>query len=315
MENINPAQIHMPVLAGQLIESLNPVAGGLYLDGTLGLGGHAAAILQAADASRICGIDQDQAALDLARQRLASFGDRARLFHMRYGDFGKALESLGWDAIDGAILDIGVSSMQLDDPERGFSFRASGPLDMRMDQESGRQSAWHLVNRGSFAQLRDMFATLGEEPMAGRIARNIVDARQKKSLDDTMELAELVRASYPRAWRGKSRNHPATRVFQALRMEVNDELGQLRQFMASILPWLKDGGRLVVITFHSLEDRMVKHAMRDWARGCLWPSGECGERPLARVLYKKPLTAGEDEIEANPRAKSAKLRAIEKISG
>ncbi|MBD5626343.1 MAG: 16S rRNA (cytosine(1402)-N(4))-methyltransferase RsmH [Desulfovibrio sp.] len=309
---------HVPVLLAETLGALAPVAGGRYLDGTVGLGGHAAAILERAPESSLCGLDRDTEALELARERLAPFGERAHLFHRRYSEFAGALEELGWDFVNGALLDIGVSSLQLDEAERGFSFHGDGPLDMRMDAASGERSAWHWVNRESFARLKECIATLGEEPQAGRIARAIVDARQKAPIDTTGELAALVAQAYPAAWRARARRHPATRTFQALRMAVNDELGELRRFLDTILRWLPVGGRLVIITFHSLEDRMVKQAMRHWAEGCRCPRHvpvcRCGHVPEVRPLSKKPLTASPDEVVANPRASSAKLRAVEKIA-
>ena len=309
---------HVPVLLEETLAALAPVAGARYLDGTVGLGGHAQAILEAAPESRLCGLARDTEALELARERLAPFGERVRLFHRRYSEFAGALEELGWDIVNGALIDIGVSSLQLDEAERGFSFLGDGPLDMRMDAASGERSAWHWVNRESFASLKECIGTLGEEPQAGRIARAIVDARQKKPIETTGELAALVEQAYPPAWRAKARRHPATRTFQALRMAVNDELGELERFLDGILAWLPLGGRLVVITFHSLEDRMVKHAMRHWAEGCRCPRHvpvcRCGHVPEVRLLAKKPLIAQAAEVAANPRASSAKLRAVEKIA-
>ncbi len=309
---------HVSVLPAETLAALNPRAGGRYLDGTLGMGGHASAILSSAPDIELCGLDRDEDALALARQRLSAFGQRAHLFHCRYSDFSEALNELGWDKLDGALLDIGVSSLQLDEAERGFSFYGDGPLDMRMDQNSVQPSAWHWVNRESFDKLKDCIATLGEEPQAGRIARAIVDARQKNAIDTTAQLAALVERAYPAAWRAKARRHPATRTFQALRMAVNDELGELRRFLDQILPCLSIGGRLAVITFHSLEDRMVKQAMRHWAEGCRCPRHVlrcvCGHEPEVRILFKKPLQAGADELATNSRAGSAKLRAIEKIA-
>ena len=304
---------HVPVLPAETLEALAPRAGGRYLDGTLGMGGHAAAVLSAAPGSELCGLDRDEQALDLARARLAPFGGRAHFFHCRYSRFAEALKELQWDKVDGALLDIGVSSLQLDENERGFSFYGDGPLDMRMDQHSGELSAWHWVNRESFARLKECIATLGEEPQAGRIARVIVEARQKAPIDSTAELA-----AYPPTWRAKARRHPATRTFQALRMAVNDELGELRRFLDQILAWLPVGSRLAVITFHSLEDRMVKQAMRHWAEGCRCPRHVpvcvCRHQPEVRILHKKPLQAGSEELAVNPRAGSAKLRAVEKIA-
>lgn len=313
------ASLHIPVLLRPTLEALAPKAGGRYLDGTLGMGGHASAVLAAAPGARLCGLDRDSAALERARRRLAPFGDAARFYHLRYSQFEEALDDLGWEQLDGALIDIGVSSMQIDSAERGFSFHGEGPLDMRMDQQSGAPSAWHMVNRERFEVLRDCIARLGEDPQAGRIARAIVDARQKSPIDTTGQLAEIVYKAYPPAWRAKARNHPATRTFQALRMAVNDELGELERFLDAILGRLRIGGRLAVITFHSLEDRAVKHAMRSWAEGCRCPRHVprcvCGHVPEARLLHKKPVTADEEELAMNPRASSAKLRAVEKISG
>lgn len=310
---------HIPVLPRETLDALAPKPGGRYLDGTVGMGGHAVALLEAAPGALLCGLDRDAEALERAGRRLAGFGDAARLYHLRYSRFEEALDDLGWDLLDGALIDIGVSSMQIDMPQRGFSFHGDGPLDMRMDQGSTELSAWHMVNRERFEVLRDRIAVLGEDPQAGRIARAIVDARQKAPIDTTGQLADIVARAYPPAWRAKARNHPATRTFQALRMAVNDELGELRRFLDAIMGRLRVGGRLAAITFHSLEDRMVKQAARAWAEGCRCPRHVprcvCDHVPEARILWKKPLTAGAAELAANPRASSAKLRAVEKISG
>ena len=308
---------HVPVLPAETLEALDPRAGGRYLDGTLGMGGHAAAVLSAAPGSELCGLDRDEQALDLARARLAPFGGRAHFFHCRYSRFAEALKELQWDKVDGALLDIGVSSLQLDENERGFSFYGDGPLDMRMDQHSGELSAWHWVNRESFARLKECIATLGEEPQAGRIARVIVEARQKAPIDSTAELAALVEKAYPPAWRAKARRHPATRTFQALRMAVNDELGELRRFLDQILAWLPVGGRLAVITFHSLEDRIVKDTFASMANRCTCPPDlpvcVCGKEPILKVVTRKPILPTPEEIESNPRARSAKLRVAQKL--
>lgn len=312
---------HIPVLLQETLDALVPALQGddaRYLDGTLGLGGHAAALLTAAPAAQLCGLDRDAQALELAQERLGAFSGRTHLFHLCYSDFAEALDELQWDRIDAALIDIGVSSLQLDEADRGFSFNSDGPLDMRMDRQSGKPSAWHWVNRESFAALKECIATFGEEPQAGRIARAIVDARQRASIDTTLQLAQIVEMAYPPAWRAKARRHPATRTFQALRMAVNDELGELRRFLDAVLGRLRIGGRLAVITFHSLEDRMVKHAMRHWAEGCRCPRHVprciCGHVPEVRLLHKKPLTACESEVAANPRSSCAKLRAVEKIA-
>ncbi len=315
-------EVHIPVLHKQVLVALSPKSNGRYLDGTLGLGGHSSAIVNAAENVELCALDRDGDALELAKKRLANeapAGASLHYFHTHYSKFEEALESLGWDKLDGALIDIGVSSLHLDTAERGFSFNSDGPLDMRMDtqMDGGTRTAWDIVNRDRFETLKDIIHKLGEDPQAGRIARHIVDARQKKSIDTTKELADIVYNAYPVAWRAKSRNHPATRTFQALRMVVNDELGELERFLNAILKRLKVGGRLVVICFHSLEDRMVKQAMRHWAEGCRCPRHvmrcKCGHKPEVKILYKKPVVAEADELKANPRSSSAKMRAAEKL--
>ena len=307
---------HTPVLLEESMELLAPREGGRYLDGTVGLGGHAEAILR--HGAWLCGIDRDQRALEFAGGRLSVFGERVRLFALPFSEFANALDELGWDEVDGMLLDIGVSSMQLDTAERGFSFTADGPLDMRMNPEPGKASAWHLVNRERPEVLKRIIAELGEDPQAGRIARCIAEDRRKNPIDSTRQLAALVERAYPPVWRAKARNHPATRTFQALRMTVNDELGELHRFLERGLSRLRVGGRLAVITFHSLEDRMVKHAMRRWAQGCLCPRHlprcVCRHVPEARILTKKPVCASSEEVAANPRASSAKLRVVEKTA-
>ncbi len=320
----NAADLHIPVLMKETLAALQPVLDAgrdrpvRILDGTLGMAGHSCAMLQAAPMAELCALDRDEEALELARRRLEPFGDRVHTYHCRYSQFEEALDDLGWDKVDAVLLDIGVSSLQLDEAERGFSFYGDGPLDMRMDQHSGAPSAWHWVNRENFDRLKECIATLGEEPQAGRIARAIVDARQKSPIDTTAQLAALVEKAYPPAWRAKARRHPATRTFQALRMAVNDELGELRRFLDAILGRLSLGGRLAVISFHSLEDRMVKQTMRYWAEGCRCPRHVpvcvCHHVPEVEILYKKPVQADDDELAVNPRASSAKLRAVEKIA-
>lgn len=300
MENIAPGQIHKSVMLNEVLEFLP--SSGRFLDGTLGMGGHALAMLERDAGCTLCGLDQDREALAIARERLAPFCARVHCFHLRFAGFEAALSELGWESADAVLLDLGVSSLQLDRPGRGFSFRHGGPLDMRMDADSGRESAWHMVNRASFAELKDCFAMLGEDPMAGRIARRIVDERQKGSIDTSTQLAEIIRMAYPPSWRRSARRHPATRCFQALRMAVNDELGQLKEFLSRIWPWVSPGGRLAIISFHSLEDRLVKHAMRDWAKA-----------GSAELVTKKPLVPSGAETAANPRASSAKLRVAVKV--
>jgi len=310
--------IHTSVLLQETLEFLAPRPGGRYLDGTVGMGGHSEAILErAGQDAELLGLDRDAMALELARTRLARFGDAARLVQAPYSAFEAEMDAAGWDLLDGALLDLGVSSLQLDTAERGFSFLADGPLDMRMDPDSGMAPASQIVNKASSQRLKEIIRDLGEEPMAGRIARAITEARQHKDIETTLELAALVERAYPAKWRRTARNHPATRTFQALRMAVNRELDELESFLSCIVDRLRVGGRLVVISFHSLEDRLVKRALREEAKACRCPPSQlmcdCTGRPRLKVLTKKPLTPGEAELAANPRSRSAKLRAAERV--
>lgn len=300
-------QTHLPVLRREVVKIISPAPGGIYLDGTLGLGGHAQALLEACFEIEIVGLDRDSEALDLAKLRLREFASRVHFFHSRFSGFSQALRELGLEKINGALLDLGVSSLQLDKAERGFSFRNYGPLDMRMDQADPGKTASDLVNRATFERLKEIFQMYGEDPQAVKIARAIVEQRQKAPLEDTLTLAELVRRAYPRSWRQNSRNHPATRAFQGLRMAVNAEVDELREFLEQILPWLAPGARLAIISFHSIEDRIVKNTFRAWAK-----EGNDGPPPV-KILFKKPLVASAMEAEENPRARSAKLRAVEKL--
>lgn len=320
-EGTPASQAHIPVLLAEVLSFWEPRPGARVLDATLGLGGHSEALLQKSrdagcDDVALLGLDRDAASLARARERLAPFGESARVAHCRFSACDGALDEAGWDAVDFALADIGVSSVQLDAPERGFSFLADGPLDMRMDAGSGKSAA-ALVNESPVERLRDIIGEYGEEPMAGRIARAIDDARCRKSIESTLELADIVERAYPAKWRATSRKHPATRTFQALRMAVNDELGELGQFLRKMTPRLRPGGRMAVITFHSLEDRMVKHYFRDEATGCRCPRYMnvcvCGHIASLRVLTKKPVTPDESEVALNPRASSAKLRVAEKL--
>ncbi len=317
----NKTELHVPVLLEETLAFLRPKDGQRYLDATLGLGGHAKAMLDKASEFgakdvALLGIDKDAAAIALARERLAPFAANVFTWHGPFSQCGKALAATGWENLDFALADIGVSSMQLDQAERGFSFSADGPLDMRMDKSGGKSAAaW--VNNASVLELKNIIHQYGEDPMAGRIARAIDDARAAKRIESTLELARIVERAYPAAWRAKARNHPATRTFQALRMVVNNELGELELFLRTIVPLLKAGGRVAVITFHSLEDRMVKHFFRDEAQGCRCPRQVpvcvCGHKPSLTVLTRKPLLPGQAEAAANPRASSAKLRVAEKL--
>lgn len=311
---------HIPVLCDMVVDIARPLAHRRplrILDATLGLGGHSQALLEACPGAELLGLDRDEEALALATARLRSLGFAARTRHCRFSECCAALDSAGWDSVDFALIDIGVSSLQLDEGERGFSLHADGPLDMRMDQSSG-QTAADLVNTLPFEKLREIIATYGEDPMAQRIARAICEERASAPITGTLRLADIVSRAYPRAWRAKSRHHPATRTFQALRMVVNNELGELEAFLNSILARLSTGGRLCVITFHSLEDRLVKRTMRRWASGCLCPPHapvcRCNHQPEVELLTRKPLVADAAELARNPRASSAKLRACEKCA-
>ncbi len=308
---------HVPVLVQEVLQWLKPRPEGKYLDGTVGLGGHGEAILRHVGGdAHLLGIDRDPNALELAAKRLAPFGDAVDLRRGDYSSFPLWLRERGWDKLDGILLDVGVSSLQLDSPERGFSFLAQGPLDMRMSPGGPMPPASRLVNKAGVEELKRIIGTYGEEPMGGRIARAIVEARAKAPIEGTLQLAEIVERAYPAAWRAKARNHPATRTFQALRIAVNDELGELERFLRLMPEYLAPGGRVVVISFHSLEDRLVKRAFRDEARECRCPREQmvcsCGG-PRLRVLTKKPVTPQPEEAAANPRARSARLRAAERM--
>ncbi len=313
----SPSVQHIPVLFDQVLEFLRPRPGGRYLDGTVGLGGHARAILEAAGKAEVLGLDCDAAALEIAANTLSPYAGRVTLAKGRFSAFEGILDEAGWDLVDGALLDLGVSSLQLDTANRGFSFLADGPLDMRMDPSGGAAPAAALVNKASYHRLKEIILRYGEDPMAGRIARALVESREKNPVLNTLDLAARVSAAYPAKMRAKARNHPATRTFQALRMAVNRELEELEEFLRRIVGRMKPGARLVVISFHSLEDRLVKWAFRTEAKGCLCPRGQavcvCGHVATLKILTKKPVTPSQDECAANPRARSAKLRAAERI--
>lgn len=308
---------HLPVLPQEVAKFLRPERGGFFLDGTLGLGGHAELLLQREGGLQLLGIDQDAQALEMARQRLKDYQDRINFFCCSFKDFDTALQELGWEYVDGALVDLGVSSLHLDSPERGFSFAKKGPLDMRMSSERDLKSAQELVNRTGFEELKDIILKYGEEPMAARIARAIIKAREKSPITDTLELAGIVAGAYPGKRRAQSRNHPATKTFQALRIAVNRELEELEIFLEKIVPCLRSGARLAVISFHSLEDRMVKWFFRREAKDCICPPEEvickCGHERTLNILTKKPLQAEKEERDENPRSRSAKLRVAEKI--
>ncbi len=292
---------HVPVLTMQVLQQLRPERGGLFVDCTVGLGGHASAML-AAGASRLIGLDRDLDALRHARETLAPWKDRVELIHADYRVLGDLLDERQIPEIDGALADLGVSSMQFDEPGRGFSFQRDEPLDMRMDRSQGETAAG-LVARSSEEDLANAIFQYGEERFSRRIARAIVEERRQTPVGTTLALAAIVRRVVPR--RGHMRIDPATRTFQALRIWVNRELEGLDRFLESAASRLRAGGRLAVITFHSLEDRIVKHTFRALA---------AGDRSVLKVLTKKPIVPDEDEVRRNPRARSAKLRAAERIA-
>ena len=304
------------MLAEEVLKYLEPHRGGTYLDGTLGGGGHARLVLEAtAPDGILVGLDRDATALAAAQANLAGFGDRVILRQGNFAEMDVHLDSLAIDKLDGILLDLGVSSHQLDTPQRGFSFREEGPLDMRMNPAEGISAAT-VIAEADTGELKRIFREYGEERWAGRIAREIVSSRDRQPILTTLQLADLVCRSVP-GGRAPQRIHPATRVFQALRIHVNGELDSLQAGLDAAWQRLKAGGRLVVISFHSLEDRIVKQAFRSLATGCICPPRlavcACGQTPAVRVLTRRSVRAGEEEIKRNPRARSAVLRAMEKL--
>lgn len=307
---------HTTVLYEEVLRLLAPRPGGVYVDGTLGGGGHALGILQASSPDGVLlGFDRDPSALSAASSRLSRFGKRVRLFHANFNRLSEILFQEGVGAIDGMVLDLGVSSHQLGTGERGFSFQQDAPLDMRMDATAGRTAA-DLVNTLPEKELERIIREFGEERWARRIASVIVAERSAAPVLTTLQLAGIVKRSIPRA-RWEERLHPATRTFQAFRIAVNEELGSLEKGLRDGIDVLARGGRLAVISFHSLEDRIVKHTFNDFAKGCICPRNiprcVCGKTPLVKKLTGKPVLAGAEEIEKNPRSRSAKLRAVEKL--
>ncbi len=305
---------HQSVMPGEVLHWLQPRPGGIYLDGTLGGGGHARLILDNAPDSRLIGLDRDPAALRAAACRLEDYAGRITLRHAAFARAAEVVAELGVEKLDGMLLDLGVSSHQLDTPERGFSFQHDAPLDMRMDPGAGETAA-DFIARAEESELVRIFFDYGEERYARRIARAIVRRRERQAPATTADLAQLVRAAVP-GGRRPARIHPATRVFQALRIQVNDELEQLREGLTRGIELLRPGGRMVVISFHSLEDRIVKQLFRDKARGCVCPPRlpvcQCHQVPTVKVLTKKGVKAAAAEIEQNNRARSAILRAAER---
>ena len=306
---------HVSVLLDECIDALNIKPDGIYVDGTLGGAGHSYQIASRLTTGRLIGIDRDPIALKAAEERLAQYRDRVTLVHSNFCEIDKVLENLGIDGVDGVLLDLGVSSPQLDDAERGFSYMADAPLDMRMNNED-LLTAETVVNTWSYEELRRILFDYGEERYAPQIAANICRKREEKKIETTLELVDVIRSAMPAAAL-REKQHPAKRSFQAIRIAVNDELGAVRKVMDAAIPKLNPGGRLAIITFHSLEDRIVKNGMNDAAKGCICPPSfpvcVCGKKPLVKLVTRKPIVSGDEELERNPRARSAKLRVCEKI--
>ncbi|HDD52524.1 MAG TPA: 16S rRNA (cytosine(1402)-N(4))-methyltransferase RsmH, partial [Thermosulfidibacter takaii] len=290
---------HVPVMVSEVVHYLEPCREGVFVDGTLGGGGHALAILEALEPTLYVGIDRDEEALKVAAEHLALYGDRVRLVHGLYSQVEGILEELGIEGVDAFLLDLGLSSLQLEGEGRGFSFQKEEPLDMRMDRRQELTAA-RVVNTYSQGELERIFREYGEERWAKKIARNIVDTRRRFAITTTTALAQVVEWSIPRKFHPK-KIHPATRVFQALRIEVNKELEELEKGLEAGLEVLRPGGRFLVISFHSLEDGIVKRAFREWER-----------EGLGEVITKKPVTPSAEEVEENIRSRSGKLRVFQK---
>jgi len=311
------ATLHRPVLLTELLDALVVRPDGTYVDANLGGGGHAEAVLESSSPrGLLLGIDADGGAIDMSRARLARFGDRLSAFHGSSTHLARAISEAGFNEVDGVYFDLGLSSDQLVDRERGFGIRAGGLLDLRFDTRTG-ESAAELIAQASAAELEQIFRDYGEEPHAAKIARAIVATRSSAPITTAEELAALVDQSVPKRYGPPSRIHPATRVFQALRIAVNDELTALSTALAAAIAALRVGGRVVVLTYHSLEDRIVKQAFAAAARTCICPPRvpvcTCANKATLRLITKHPITASEAEIAANPRSRSAKLRAAERL--
>ena len=307
---------HKSVLLQECIDALNIRPDGIYLDGTLGGAGHSSQIARRlTEGGRLIGVDRDRTALAAAKERLAPYADRVTLVHSNFAEIDAILDSLGIPAVDGMLFDLGVSSPQLDDASRGFSYMADAPLDMRMDKDDAL-TAGAVVNTWPQGELRRILYDYGEERYAPQIAAAICRAREKAPVETTLELVDIIRSAMP-AQALREKQHPAKRSFQAIRMAVNDELGAVSRMMQAAVGRLNPGGRLAVITFHSLEDRIVKSEMQQAARGCTcppeFPVCVCGKKPLVKLVTRKPIVSGPAELEENPRARSAKLRVAEKL--
>ena len=306
---------HISVLLQECLDGLAIKPDGIYVDGTLGGAGHSSKIAEKLTTGRLIGIDRDPVALRAAGERLEPFKDRITLVHSNFCEIAQVLQSLNVSGVDGILLDLGVSSPQLDDAERGFSYMADAPLDMRMNGQDAL-TAREVVNGWSQEELRRILYTYGEERYAPQIAAAICRRREEKPIETTLELVDVIRSAMPAAAL-REKQHPAKRSFQAIRIAVNDELGSVEKVMRDAIPLLNPGGRLAVITFHSLEDRIVKTAMADASKGCTCPPSfpicVCGKKPQVKLVSRKPVVAGDAELVENPRSRSAKLRVCEKL--
>lgn len=307
--------VHKSVLLDECIEALNIHPDGIYLDGTLGGAGHSYEIARRLTTGRLIGVDRDMVALQAASQRLAEFSDRVTTVHSNFCEIDAILDGLNLTGVDGMLFDLGVSSPQLDDAERGFSYMADAPLDMRMNRDDALTAA-DVVNTWPQEELRRILFEFGEERYAPLIAAAIVRRREQNPIETTMELVDVIRSAMPAAAL-REKQHPAKRSFQAIRIAVNDELGSVDRMLQAALRRLNPGGRLAVITFHSLEDRIVKNAMQAASKGCVcppeFPVCVCGKKPTVKLVSRKPIVSGARELEENPRARSAKLRVCEKL--
>ena len=306
---------HVSVLLDECIQGLNIKPDGIYVDGTLGGAGHSSQIAARLTTGRLIGIDRDPVALKAAGERLAPYADRVTLVHSNFCEIASVLEQLQIPGVDGILLDLGVSSPQLDDGARVFSYMADAPLDMRMNNEDAL-TAHMVVNTWPYEELKRILYEYGEERYAPQIASAICRKRENAPIETTLELVDVIRSAMPpQALREKQ--HPAKRSFQAIRIAVNDELGSVEKVMRDAIPCLNPGGRLAIITFHSLEDRIVKNGMAEASKGCTCPPNfpvcVCGKKPKVKLISRKPIVSGEEELERNPRARSAKLRVCEKI--
>ena len=306
---------HVSVLLDECIEGLAIKPEGIYVDGTLGGAGHSSQIAARLTTGRLIGIDRDEVALAAAGKRLAPYSDRVTLVHSNFCEIASVLDELNIPGVDGILLDLGVSSPQLDDGSRGFSYMVDAPLDMRMDA-SDSLNAHTVVNTWTYEELKRILYEYGEERFAPQIASAICKRRETAPIATTLELVDVIRSAMP-ASALREKQHPAKRCFQAIRIAVNDELNSVARVMEDAIPKLNSGGRLAVITFHSLEDRIVKNAMAAAAKGCTCPPSfpvcVCGKKPKVKVITRKPIVSGEEELERNPRARSAKLRICEKL--